>query len=77
MATWKKVVVSGSSAELAGLTVDATIVGDINGNAATATTATTATTAGTTTTNIATTTVLQSTTLSTTNTTKKRQLITV
>ena len=35
MATWKKVVVSGSSAELAGLTVDATISGDINGQAAT------------------------------------------
>jgi hypothetical protein len=33
MATWKKVVVSGSSAELAGLTVDATITGDISGNA--------------------------------------------
>ena len=33
MATWKKVVVSGSSAELAGLTVDATISGDISGNA--------------------------------------------
>lgn len=41
MATWKKVVVSGSSAELAGLTVDATITGaitgDAGGNAATAT----------------------------------------
>ena len=37
MATWKKVVVSGSSAVLAGLTVDATISGDIDGNAATAT----------------------------------------
>ena len=33
MATWKKVVVSGSSAELAGLTVDAQISGDISGNA--------------------------------------------
>ena len=31
MANWKKVVVSGSSAELAGLTVDATITGDISG----------------------------------------------
>ena len=38
MATWKKVVVSGSSAELGGLTVDATISGDINGQAATVTT---------------------------------------
>lgn len=41
MAEWKKVVVSGSSAELAGLTVDATITGaitgDAGGNAATAT----------------------------------------
>ena len=38
MAEWKKVVVSGSSAELAGLTVDNTIVGSIDGNAATVTT---------------------------------------
>jgi len=38
MAEWKKVVVSGSSAVLAGLTVDATISGDIGGNAATVTT---------------------------------------
>ncbi len=33
MAEWKKVVVSGSSAELEGLTVDNTITGDITGNA--------------------------------------------
>lgn len=33
MAKWQKVVVSGSSAELAGLTVDATITGDISGDA--------------------------------------------
>jgi hypothetical protein len=39
MAEWKKVVVSGSSAELSGLTVDNTIVGSIDGNAATVTTA--------------------------------------
>jgi len=32
MATWKKVVVSGSSAELAGLTVDTAIVGNLTGN---------------------------------------------
>ena len=56
MATWKKVVVSGSSAVLAGLTVDATIVGSINGNA---TTATSATTAGSTSGNAATATQLQ------------------
>ena len=37
MATWKKIIVSGSQAELAGLSVDATIQGSINGNAATAT----------------------------------------
>ena len=33
MAKWQKVVVSGSSAVLAGLTVDAQITGDISGNA--------------------------------------------
>jgi hypothetical protein len=38
MAEWKKVVVSGSSAELAGLTVTNNIVGSITGNAATVTT---------------------------------------
>jgi len=38
MAEWKKVVVSGSSAVLAGLTVDNNIVGSITGNAATVTT---------------------------------------
>ena len=33
MAKWQKVVVSGSSAVLAGLSVDATITGDISGDA--------------------------------------------
>ena len=46
MATWKKVIVSGSSAELAGLSVDGVIAGSINGNAATATAATSASHAG-------------------------------
>ncbi len=58
MATWKKVVVSGSSAELAGLTVDTAIVGNLTGDVTGDVTGNVSGTAGSTTGNAATATKL-------------------
>ena len=59
MATWKKVVVSGSSAELSGLTVTSTIVGDLTGDVTGDVTGNVSGTAGSTTGNAGTATALQ------------------
>ena len=59
MATWKKVVVSGSSAELSGLTVTSTIVGDLTGDVTGDVTGNVSGTAGSTTGNAGTATALE------------------
>ena len=59
MATWKKVVVSGSAAELSGLTVTSTIVGDLTGDVTGNVTGNVTGTAGSTTGNAATATALE------------------